>query len=84
MIISSHLLAMIEDVCTHLLVMQKGRVRYHGATAELRTRFPHANSLEEAYFAATHAATADADNLNVINAARITIPIESFQSGVSR
>jgi ABC-2 type transport system ATP-binding protein len=52
-IISSHLLAMIEDVCTHLLVMQHGRSQYFGAADELRGRFPGTRSLEEAYFAAT-------------------------------
>ncbi|MFK8114731.1 MAG: ABC transporter ATP-binding protein [Rubripirellula sp.] len=52
-IVSSHLLAMIEDVCTHLLVMQEGKTQYFGAAQELRQRFPHAASLEEAYFAAT-------------------------------
>ena len=52
-IISSHLLAMIEDVCSHLLVMQGGRAEYFGDADELRSRFPNAASLEEAYFAAT-------------------------------
>lgn len=52
-IISSHLLAMIEDVCTDLMVMQRGRVDYFGAAEELRGRFPQTRSLEEAYFAAT-------------------------------
>jgi ABC-2 type transport system ATP-binding protein len=52
-IISSHLLAMIEDVCTHLLMMTGGRIQYFGATAELRRRFPSARTLEQAYFAAT-------------------------------
>ena len=58
-IISSHLLAMIEDVCSHLLVMQQGRTQYFGATEELRNQYPHATSLEDAYFAATHAADSD-------------------------
>ena len=53
-VISSHLLAMIEDVCTQLLVMQHGRVHYFGAAADLRAQYPDAGSLEEAYFAATH------------------------------
>lgn len=52
-VISSHLLAMIEDVCTHLIVMHEGRTRFQGAKDELRRRFPNTNSLEEAYFAAT-------------------------------
>lgn len=52
-VISSHLLAMIEDICTQLLVMKQGRVQYYGATTQLRQQYPHAKTLEEAYFAAT-------------------------------
>jgi ABC-2 type transport system ATP-binding protein len=52
-IISSHLLAMIEDVCSHLLVMQNGRAKYFGPAGQLRQRHPDASTLEEAYFAAT-------------------------------
>lgn len=52
-IISSHLLAMIEDICTHLLVMHRGREKYFGDKASLREQFPAADSLEEAFFAAT-------------------------------
>lgn len=52
-IISSHLLAMIEDVCTHLLVMQDGRAQYFGDANQLRIQYPNASSLEEAYFEAT-------------------------------
>jgi ABC-2 type transport system ATP-binding protein len=51
--ISSHLLAMIEDVCTHLLVMQQGRTHYFGSATELRRQHPGAKTLEQAYFAAT-------------------------------
>ena len=52
-IVSSHLLAMIDDVVTHLLVMKRGQLQYFGAAADLRARFPKAKTLEEAYFAAT-------------------------------
>ncbi|MEM9587952.1 MAG: ABC transporter ATP-binding protein [Planctomycetota bacterium] len=52
-IISSHLLAMIDDICTHLLVMKRGTGKYFGSAADLRERFPQARTLEEAYFAAT-------------------------------
>lgn len=52
-IISSHLLAMIQDVCTHLIVMQHGKLKYFGDVEHLRTQFPSAQSLEEAYFEAT-------------------------------
>lgn len=52
-IISSHLLAMIEDVVTHLLVMQSGKLQYFGAAQELRAQYPNAKTLEDAYFGAT-------------------------------
>ena len=52
-IISSHLLAMIDHVVTHLLVMQNGRRQYFGDADELRRQYPDARTLEEAYFAAT-------------------------------
>ena len=54
-IISSHLLAMIQDVCTHLIVMQNGKLQYNGDVGKLRMQFPNAQSLEEAYFEATSA-----------------------------
>ncbi len=78
-IISSHLLAMIEDVCTHLLVMQEGRTQYFGATADLRAQYPQANSLEDAYFAATggHAVV----DQTLPSAMPITIPISEYRSG---
>ncbi len=53
-ILSSHLLAMIENVCTHVLVMQRGRVEFFGTSDELRELYPTARTLEDAYFAATH------------------------------
>ncbi len=52
-ILSSHLLAMIEHVCTHVMVMQRGRIEYFGTADDLRRRHPEASSLEDAYFAAT-------------------------------
>jgi ABC-2 type transport system ATP-binding protein len=54
-IISSHLLAMIEDVCSHLIVMQHGQLQYFGDVEQLRSEFPNATSLEQAYFEATSA-----------------------------
>ena len=35
-LISSHLLALIEDLCTHLLVLDKGRCLYSGSLQEAR------------------------------------------------
>ncbi len=52
-IISSHLLAMIEDVCTHLLVMHEGRSQFFGPTAQFRQQADQIQTLEEAFFAST-------------------------------
>jgi ABC-2 type transport system ATP-binding protein len=56
-ILSSHLLAMIENVCTHVLVMQQGHVEFFGTAESLRRRHPEAATLEDAYFAATAQST---------------------------
>ncbi|TWT82221.1 ABC-type transporter ATP-binding protein EcsA [Planctomycetes bacterium CA13] len=50
--ISSHLLPMIEGICTHYLVMKQGELKFFGTAAELRQRYIGTRSLEEAYFAA--------------------------------
>jgi ABC-2 type transport system ATP-binding protein len=55
-IISSHLLALVEDLCDHLLIMQRGRALFCGGVAEARAAFAHAEqdaSLEEIFFRAT-------------------------------
>ena len=54
-IISSHLLAMVEDICTHVLVLDKGRAMYHGTLAALQKSFADddlstSQSLEQAFF----------------------------------
>jgi ABC-2 type transport system ATP-binding protein len=82
-IISSHLLAMIEDVCTHLLMMKGGRIQYFGATADLRHRFPNARTLEQAYFAAT----GDSEAKPMLPTSLglpfpTTIPLGNFSAGV--
>ena len=58
-ILSSHLLPMIDEVCTDLMMMRNGVVDYFGNVTDLRSRYPGCESLESAYFAATrsHAAT---------------------------
>lgn len=38
-IISSHLLAMVEDVCTHVLILDSGESRFFGKLSELKARF---------------------------------------------
>ncbi|TWT72397.1 ABC transporter ATP-binding protein [Crateriforma conspicua] len=52
-ILSSHLLAMISEVCTHLLVMKSGQAVYFGPKSGLVGDGVGAESLEAAFFAAT-------------------------------
>jgi ABC-2 type transport system ATP-binding protein len=54
--ISSHLLALVEDLCDHLLIMQRGTALFAGPVAEARDAFAQAvegASLEEIFFRAT-------------------------------
>lgn len=54
--ISSHLLAMVEDICTHVLILDDGAQRFFGRLDELRTQFEAtdaAATLEDIFFAAT-------------------------------
>jgi ABC-2 type transport system ATP-binding protein len=55
-IISSHLLALVEDLCDHLLIMQRGKALFCGNVADARAAFTSAGegtSLEEIFFRAT-------------------------------
>jgi ABC-2 type transport system ATP-binding protein len=54
--ISSHLLAMVEDMCTHVLILAQGEQRFFGPIDELRETFDQddaAARLEDMFFAAT-------------------------------
>jgi len=54
--ISSHMLAMVEDLCTHVLILDGGVQRFFGPIDELRTSFGDvdaAASLEDLFFATT-------------------------------
>ncbi len=54
--ISSHMLAMVEDLCTHVLILAGGAMRFFGPVDELRSSYDHidaAASLEDIFFAAT-------------------------------
>ncbi len=54
--ISSHLLAMVEDICTHVLVLNLGKCKFWGTLDELSKKFgtndesSDNNSLEDAFF----------------------------------
>jgi ABC-2 type transport system ATP-binding protein len=55
--ISSHLLAMVEDLCSHVLILDRGVQRFFGPLDELRASFEQIDasaSLEEMFFATTH------------------------------
>jgi len=56
-IISSHLLALVEDLCTHLLILERGTSRFMGSIAEARAfaGLEGDASLEEIFFKATEA-----------------------------
>ena len=55
-IISSHLLAMVEDICSHVMILEKGTRKFFGPIDDLKSTIgAQANddlqSLEEIYFA---------------------------------
>ena len=55
-VISSHMLAMVEDLCTHVLILAGGEQRFFGPVDELHTSYDQvdsAASLEDIFFAAT-------------------------------
>jgi ABC-2 type transport system ATP-binding protein len=54
-ILSSHLLALVEEVCTHLLVLKNGRKIVDGSVEAVRARFGAGedDSLEDVFFRAT-------------------------------
>ncbi|MCI0359534.1 MAG: ABC transporter ATP-binding protein [Planctomycetaceae bacterium] len=54
--ISSHMLAMVEDLCTHVLILDGGVQRFFGPVEDLHKSFDQgdaAASLEDIFFAAT-------------------------------
>jgi ABC-2 type transport system ATP-binding protein len=55
-IISSHLLVLVEDLCTHLLILHKGQRLFFGRIGDARAAFDDMEgdaSLEEVFFRAT-------------------------------
>ncbi len=58
-VVSSHLLALVEDLCTHLLILHRGRRLFFGPVAEARSAFAGLDgdlSLEDLFFRATEGA----------------------------
>jgi ABC-2 type transport system ATP-binding protein len=55
-VLSSHLLSMVERIATRVLVLHRGKALLHGRLEEIRARFPELSrdaSLEEVFFRAT-------------------------------
>jgi ABC-2 type transport system ATP-binding protein len=54
-ILSSHLLGLVEEVCTHLLILKDGTKIADGSVADVRSRFGQGEdtSLEDVFFRAT-------------------------------
>ncbi|MFK7817595.1 MAG: hypothetical protein AB8G99_02660, partial [Planctomycetaceae bacterium] len=45
--------SMVEDICTHILILDKGERKFFGSLAELRSTYASAETLEEVFFQAT-------------------------------
>jgi ABC-2 type transport system ATP-binding protein len=64
-VVSSHLLSLVEDLCTHLLILNNGRSLFFGPLDQARSRYADLQggaSLEDVFFRATEqsrATTAD-------------------------
>lgn len=61
-IISSHLLHLVEEICSHILILKNGRKIIDGTMAEIRNRFSEQSgdtNLEEVFFRATSETGAD-------------------------
>jgi ABC-2 type transport system ATP-binding protein len=59
-IVSSHLLALVEDLCTHLLILNKGQRLFYGSLDQARSHYADLQgdvSLEEVFFRATQQPT---------------------------
>jgi ABC-2 type transport system ATP-binding protein len=62
--ISSHLLSLVEDMCTSVLVMARGRMLLHGTLDQLRREIDeagHRESLEDLFFRLTESAPGPGD-----------------------
>jgi len=55
-VLSSHLLHLLEEVCSHVLILKKGEKIAHGTLAEISAQFAHGETgvgLEEIFIRAT-------------------------------
>lgn len=53
-LVSSHLLSLVDDICDHLVLMRRGEVLFHGPLEQARQEFGgDSHSLEEVFFRLT-------------------------------
>lgn len=67
-LVSSHLLAMVEDLCTHILILSAGEQRFFGTLEELKQQFFQREqnaTLERIFFLATQSESDSAELLVV-------------------
>ena len=72
-IISSHLLAMVEDICSHVMILDCGKRKFFGEIEELQQQFSDEKSteqrtLEEIYFATMEMVEPDAQQVPDVEA----------------
>ena len=52
-LVSSHLLALVEDICRHLIVLRQGKCLFSGSVEQARQTYGESGSLEEVFFRVT-------------------------------
>lgn len=52
-LVSSHLLALVEDICRHLIILREGECLFSGTTEEARELYDSSHSLEDIFFQIT-------------------------------
>ena len=52
-LVSSHLLALVEDICRHLIILRRGKCLFSGCVDDARRAYPETNSLEDVFFKIT-------------------------------
>jgi ABC-2 type transport system ATP-binding protein len=68
-IVSSHLLSLVEDLCTTVLILHRGRQVLHGSLAELRRQAAESGrheTLEELFFRLTEAPAPPPDKADAV------------------
>jgi ABC-2 type transport system ATP-binding protein len=54
LLVSSHLLSLVDDLCDHLVLIRRGQVLFSGPMEEARDKFGgESSTLEEVFFALT-------------------------------